>query len=92
MVIRSMTAQGWRLMEKGSAPPLKSDTTGKNPRSRETQHRAVVVRLRRSAKFSRRIVPLVPALPIRAGDKWMFLGKPSAFWAGTHFDDAKSGC
>ena len=31
MVIRSMTAQGWRLMEKGSAPPLKSATTRKTP-------------------------------------------------------------
>ena len=31
MVIRSMTAQGWRLMEKGSAPPLKSDAKRKAP-------------------------------------------------------------
>ncbi len=31
MVIRSMTAQGWRLMEKGSATTLKSDTTRKKP-------------------------------------------------------------
>ncbi len=31
MVIRSMTAQGWRLLEKNSAPPLKSDTKRKTP-------------------------------------------------------------
>lgn len=29
IVIRSMTAQGWRLMPKNSAPPLKSDAAMK---------------------------------------------------------------
>ena len=29
IVIRSMTAQGWRLMPKQSAPPLKSDAARK---------------------------------------------------------------
>ena len=31
MVIRSMTAQGWRLMDKSSAPSLKSDARRKTP-------------------------------------------------------------
>ncbi|MEO7318079.1 MAG: hypothetical protein ABIZ56_03715 [Chthoniobacteraceae bacterium] len=31
IVIRSMTAQGWRLKPKAAAPPLKSETTRKTP-------------------------------------------------------------
>ena len=31
IVIRSMTAQGWRLMPKQSAPPLKTGATRKTP-------------------------------------------------------------
>lgn len=31
MVIRSMTAQGWRMIAKASAPPLKTDAARKAP-------------------------------------------------------------
>ena len=36
MVIRSMTAQGWRLVAKDSAPRLKSDATRKTAPSKQT--------------------------------------------------------